>query len=264
MNAIQLLLLSVSIFVLGSILSLILSGSKQAARIASGWLGAIASIIGLISAIQALVSVPTPLYLAGQLPFGNFAVQMDGLSALMVGIISVVSLAACIYSISYLAHYADRNLGLLGFFTNLFIALMLLVVTVANAFYFLIFWEMMTLASYFLVIFESQKKESVQAGYLYMLVAHAGTALIMLAFFIFYSSTGSFDFSAWLYRIWRQGRCGSLAYLAAARAPCRSLPCFGLAIWCHDQDRYIWHPARLCGFPRTLGLVVGGRSALVW
>jgi hydrogenase-4 component B len=196
MNAIQLLLLSVSIFVLGSILSLILSGFKQAARIVSGWLGAIASIVGLIAAIQALVAVPAPLNLAGQLPFGNFTVQMDGLSALMVGIISVVSLAACIYSTSYLAHYADRNLGMLGFFTNLFIALMLLVVTVANAFYFLIFWEMMTLASYFLVIFESEKKESVQAGYLYMLVAHAGTALIMLSFFIFYSSTGSFDFSA--------------------------------------------------------------------
>ena len=196
MNAIQLLLLSVSVFILGSILSLILSGSKQAARIASGWLGAIASVIGLIAAIQALVAVPPPLNLVGQLPFGNFTVQMDGLSALMVGIISVVSLAASVYSTSYLAHYADRNIGMLGFFTNLFIALMLLVVTVANAFYFLIFWEMMTLASYFLVIFESEKKESVQAGYLYMLVAHAGTALIMLSFFIFYSSTGSFDFSA--------------------------------------------------------------------
>jgi hydrogenase-4 component B len=196
MNAIQLLLLSILIFVLGSILSLILSASKQAARIVSGWAGAIASVVGVIAAIQALVVVPAPLNLLGQLPFGNFIVQMDGLSALMVGIISFVSLAASVYSISYLAHYADRNLGLLGFFTNLFIPLMLLVVTVANAFYFLIFWEMMTLASYFLVIFESEKKESVQAGYLYMLVAHAGTALIMLSFFIFYSSTGSFDFSA--------------------------------------------------------------------
>ena len=196
MNAIQLLLLSVLMFGLGAVISLCFSGLKNVARVASGLIGAVASIVGVIAAVQALVIVPTPLNLMGQLPFGNFSMQMDGLSALMIGIISVVSLATSIYSISYLGHYSDRNLGMLGFFTNLFIAMMLLVVAVANAFYFLIFWEMMTLASYFLVIFESEKEESIKAGYLYMLVAHAGTALIMLSFFIFYSSTGSFDFAA--------------------------------------------------------------------
>ena len=35
-----------------------------------------------------------------------------------------------------------------------------MVVSVANAFYFLIFWEAMTLASYFLVIFEQKKNRS--------------------------------------------------------------------------------------------------------
>jgi hydrogenase-4 component B len=69
-----------------------------------------------------------------------------------------------------------------------------LVVTIDNAFYFLVFWEMMTLASYFLVTFESDKKESIQAGYLYMLIAHAGGALIMGSFFIFFLASGSFDF----------------------------------------------------------------------
>ncbi|HUI87856.1 MAG TPA: hydrogenase 4 subunit B [Anaerolineales bacterium] len=196
MNAIQLLLLSVLIFGLGAFVSLCLSGLKSAARIASGSIGAVGSVLGIIAAVRAVVAIPIPLNLASQLPFGNFSLEMDGLSALMVGIISVVSLATSIYSISYLGHYTTRELGILGFFANLFAAMMLLVVTVSNAFYFLIFWEMMTLASYFLVIFEGEKKESIQAGYLYMLVAHAGTALIMLAFFIFYSSTGSFDFAA--------------------------------------------------------------------
>jgi hydrogenase-4 component B len=53
----------------------------------------------------------------------------------------------------------------------------------------------MTLTSYFLVIFEQEKKESVEAGYLYFLIAHIGTALIMLGFFVLYKSTGSFDFA---------------------------------------------------------------------
>ena len=72
---------------------------------------------------------------------------------------------------------------------------MMMVVTTANAFYFLLFWEMMTVVSYFLVTFESENRQAVQAGYVYMLIAHAGGALIMIAFLIFFINTGSFDFA---------------------------------------------------------------------
>jgi hydrogenase-4 component B len=113
----------------------------------------------------------------------------------MVIVISLLSAASSLFSIPYLKEYSGRGLGMAGFFYNLFIAAMLLVVTVANAFYFLLFWELMTLTSYFLVIFEQEKKENLRAGYLYMLLAHAGTALIMVAFYIFYMGTGSFNFS---------------------------------------------------------------------
>jgi hydrogenase-4 component B len=196
MDTIQVLLLSVALFGVGALASLLLSGSHRAARVTAGLMGTIASLTGLISAILAAIHTPAPLKLFVPLPFGQFTLQMDGLSALMVGMICLLSLAVSFYSISYFKHYPERNAGTLGFFINLFIAMMLLVVTIDNAFYFLIFWEMMTLASYFLVIFEGEKKESVQAGYLYMLVAHTGTALIMLAFFVFYITAGTFDFEA--------------------------------------------------------------------
>jgi hydrogenase-4 component B len=195
MDAIQLLLLSVATFGAGAIVSLLLNGLSRAARVSAGLLGATASVFGLLAAVRAAAGSPAPLALTGLLPFGGFILQMDGLSALMVGMICLLGFAVSFYSISYLGQYANRNLGVLGFFTNLFIALMLLVVTIDNAFYFLIFWEMMTLASYFLVTFESDKKETIQAGYLYMLIAHAGGALIMLSFFIFFLGTGSFDFA---------------------------------------------------------------------
>jgi hydrogenase-4 component B len=195
MNAIQLLLLSVTIIIVGAIVSLALNRSSRGARVVSGIFGALASVVGCIAAILALAGDSAVLVVQGPLPFGQFILQMDGLSAFMVAIISLIGLATSIYSISYLEEYADRSLSALGFFNNLFIGSMILVVTVANAFYFLIFWEVMTLASYFLVIFEQEKKESIEAGYLYMLVAHAGTALIMMAFFGFYLKTGSFDFA---------------------------------------------------------------------
>ena len=196
MDAIQVLLLSAALFGVGAFASLLLNKFSLTARVASGLIGAIASFVGLISAIIAAVWPPSPLALPVPLPFGRFTLQMDGLSTLMVGMICLISLAVSFYSISYTGQYSKQSTGLLGFFTNIFIAMMLLVVTVDNAFYFLVFWEMMTLASYFLVAFESGKKETVQAGYLYMLIAHAGGTLIMLSFLIFFITTGSFDFAS--------------------------------------------------------------------
>jgi hydrogenase-4 component B len=196
MDAIQLLLLSVALFGAAAFVSLLLNGFSQAVRVISNLLGMTASIIGLAAALRSAIGGSPSLVLSAPLPFGHFALQMDGLSTLMVGMIGLLAFAVCFYSISYLGQYSNRNLGVLGFCTNLFIALMLLVVTIDNAFYFLIFWEMMTLASYFLVTFESEKKEAIRSGYLYMLIAHAGGALIMMSFFVFFLTTGSFDFVA--------------------------------------------------------------------
>ncbi len=201
MDAIQLLLLAVLLFGAGAFASLLLSHSARAAHVTAGLTGALASGVGLVAAAQAASGASAVLEIAAPPPFGHFTLQMDGLSTLLVGIISALGLAVSIYSISYFARHSGRRVGMLGFFTNLFMAMMLLVVTVANAFYFLVFWEVMTLASYFVVVYDSSEREPIRAGYLYMLVAHAGTALIMLAFFICYGSTGSFDFAAF-----RQGQ----------------------------------------------------------
>jgi len=197
MDSIQLLLISVLLFTVTGIFSLLLRQFSRAARYVSGIGGMIASAIGCVAAVLVFTNGPATLELPGlSTTFGHFAFQLDGFSAFMMGMISVLAFATCLYSIAYLEEYKNQGLGVLGFFNNLFIAAMLLVVTVANAFYFLIFWELMTLASYFLVIFEQEKKESISAGYLYFLIAHIGTALIMLSFFILYRSTGSFDFSS--------------------------------------------------------------------
>ena len=153
MDAIQLLLLSVTLFGVSALVSLLLNRFNRAARLTSCLMGIIASLVGLAAAIQAAIGHTSLFEFQIPLPFGHFALQMDGLSTLMVGMISLVSFAVSFYSISYLDQYSERNQGVLGFFMSLFVALMLLVVTIANAFYFLIFWEMMMLTSYFLVTF---------------------------------------------------------------------------------------------------------------
>jgi hydrogenase-4 component B len=196
MYAIQTLLFSVLLLIAGAIVALLLNARSRVARYVSGITGIVGSAVGLVSAILSIGSGTEAVVLPVPLPFGQLILQLDGLSSLMVGLISVLGMAASLYSISDLKQFDHRSLGVLGFFTNLFIASMLLVVTVANAFYFMMFWEMMTVASYFLVVFEIENKDHIRAGYLYMFVAHAGGILILLSFFVFFLNTGSFDFAA--------------------------------------------------------------------
>lgn len=92
--------------------------------------------------------------------------------------------------------YKKYNLGLFGFFYNLFILSMILVVTAGNGIYFLIVWEIMSLTSLFLVIFEHEHKETMRAGNIYFIMTHIGTAFILLAFLFLYGATSSFDFAA--------------------------------------------------------------------
>jgi hydrogenase-4 component B len=195
MDAIQLLLLSIILYAGAALAALFLNKPGGIARIAAGWLGLLASLAGVASAGLALMAASTPEISLFQIaPFGWCVLQIDKLSAFMVGLIALISAASSLYSLS-----TEQGQGVVGFFTHLFVATMLLVVTVMNAFYFLLFWEMMTLASYFLVIWETEKEDAIQTGYIYMLIAHAGAALIMLAFFVLFQKTDSFDF-----RIWRQ------------------------------------------------------------
>ncbi|MDD5634474.1 MAG: proton-conducting transporter membrane subunit, partial [Candidatus Omnitrophica bacterium] len=77
-----------------------------------------------------------------------------------------------------------------------FIVSMTLVVTVNNIFIFLAAWEIMSLVSYFLVVFDTKYERSIQAGMIYVIMTHAGTAFLVAAFLIMYKYTGSFDFFA--------------------------------------------------------------------
>ena len=199
MNPILLLLFSIGILIIGAFAALLLNSSARASRQTAGWTGLLACLFGAAAFVLAQSSrVPVPsLSLFSIPPFGQFIVQMDVLSSFLVGLISLIGAATSIYSLADPPETFQKKIPpTVGFFTNLFLASMLLVVTTSNAFFFLIFWELMTLISYLLVIWEPEKQDKVRAGFIYMLVAHAGAALIMLAFLLIFQKAGSFDFSA--------------------------------------------------------------------
>lgn len=130
--------------------------------------------------------------------FGAVNFVIDPLSAFFIIVISIMSLMAVIYSNGYLKKYIEQGKSIdshLIFLSSL-IASMLLVVTCQNALMFLICWEIMSLSSFFLVIFESEKKDILKAGIKYLVFMHISVIFIILAFAILSIKSGSLDFEA--------------------------------------------------------------------
>jgi hydrogenase-4 component B len=155
------------------------------------------------AAVLAVASAGTMLWtgtgeslkLAWNVPFGSFYIAIDPLSAFFIIVISIVCALAAIYGTAYLAPYrARKNLGAAWCFYNLLFASMLLVVIARNGVLFLIAWESMSLSSFFLVMFEHEKIEVREAGWIYLIAAHIGQACLMFMFILLAGHNSSLDF----------------------------------------------------------------------
>lgn len=187
----------IAIFAFGALGSLIFHKNYHIANLFSNFSAIIGSLIGIIFSGSLLLTKNTAsASIATSFPIFKISISIDFLSSLFVLVISTITLCASIYGLSYMKHYYTKyNLGLFGFFYNLFILSLILVVTADNGIYFLFCWELMSLASLFLVIFEHKKQEIMRAGNIYFIMTHAGTVFILLAFLILFHATGSFEFS---------------------------------------------------------------------
>ncbi|MCX5716337.1 MAG: proton-conducting transporter membrane subunit, partial [Candidatus Omnitrophica bacterium] len=120
----------------------------------------------------------------------------DPLAVFFLAVIGVVFVPSAIFSIGYLRKEMSGKKLLAWALLAIFALSMCLVVISGNLFLFLICWELMSLSSYFLVVFDFKHEKSVRAGTIYLVMTHAGTACLMAAFFILYNYAGSFDYTA--------------------------------------------------------------------
>ncbi len=125
----------------------------------------------------------------------SLSFSLDSLSAFFLLPIFFICPLTAIYSFHYMKkeRQAERTAVNCFCFTLLIIS-MALVVTADNIISFALVWELMSLSSFFLVMYEYQRETTRKAGYLYLVFAQAGAMLIFAAFAVAYSHTGSFAF----------------------------------------------------------------------
>ena len=190
-----LFVIAIGLYGVGALASLV-SPEPIASRV-SGAIGTLAAVVGFAAALPVLLGgEPVTATMTGPFPFAHLVLRLDPLAALMVLTITLLGAAVSVYGAAYVEEeYEGRGVGVMGFLVNLFIASMLLVVVADNALWFIVFFEAMSLTSYFLVVFD-QDEEAISAGWLYFLIAHAGTLLVLIGFLLLYAETGSLDFAS--------------------------------------------------------------------
>jgi len=156
----------------------------------------VGSLCGIIPAVRVVLGAPAQsLRVAWDVPYGSFFLELDPLSGFFLIPVFLLCALAAIYGADYLEAYRDRKaLAPSWFFFNLLVASMVLVILARNGVLFLMAWEMMALSSFFLVTFEDEKESTRQAGWIYLIASHIGTAFLLVLFLLLGRANGSLDF----------------------------------------------------------------------
>jgi formate hydrogenlyase subunit 3/multisubunit Na+/H+ antiporter MnhD subunit len=182
----------------GALLPPLVPGSGKKTRKAALGLTALAALLLLACSLMvfnANTREEIAAYkVASTLPF-SFA--LDRLSSFFIIVISIVSFCVAVYSTEYTEHGGgNTRRNILVCLMNVFIASMVLVVASTNTFSFLFFWEVMSLSSFFLVMYEYEKKETRKAGVFYFVMTQLSTVFLMVGFFALYQVNGSYNIEA--------------------------------------------------------------------
>ncbi len=194
------LLFGALIVLAGSGLGALWAGRRsERLAVALGAGGAVvACAAGLVVAMASLVvRFDKVAALPWSMPYGQFQLGLDPLSAFFLIPLFVLSGLAAVYAIGYFRPWAGRNPGRFWFFYNMLVVGMALVLTARNGVLFLVAWEVMSLASFFLVVFDEGDVGARDAGWTYLVATHIGTAFLIALFLLLGRAGGSQDFAAY-------------------------------------------------------------------
>jgi hydrogenase-4 component B len=134
------------------------------------------------------IQLPWPM-----VPGAEFDVAVDGLSALFLVPIFLVSLLGGVYGLSYWKRtdHADNGRKLRLFYGVLTAGMALLVIA-RNSVLFLVGWEVMALAAFFLVTTEDTEPAVRDTGWIYFVATHTATLALFALFALLRAAGGSF------------------------------------------------------------------------
>ena len=155
-------------------------------------LGAIAAAIG----VAGMSGMTWSLVVDWLVPLGGLALHLDPLAGLFLALVGAAAVPVSVYAVGYAA--GERR-GCLAYL--LFVVAMLVVPLAANLMTFAVAWELMSLASYVLVVDGARAGRdpigSAHAGWVYAVLTHAGLASLLAGMLLLGTWTDSTRFADW-------------------------------------------------------------------
>jgi hydrogenase-4 component B len=181
----------------GAVLSLLAPSPRMARLLTAA--GALVGCAGGLMAAASVLTAGSPIDITLPeiaAPLGGIVIHLDALGALFLALVTAIGATAAAYGATYTAEYEGRHsVHVLGFLFNLFLLGMSLVPCAASVFTFLFVWELMAVASYFLVMTDGDDAETRRAGLWYIAMTHAGLVLLFPMFFLLASRAGATTFA---------------------------------------------------------------------
>jgi hydrogenase-4 component B len=197
LSPVLLLKAALVIYVIAGGGSLLLSRNQKLASLAGFGGALVASIFGFVGALYFLLATSTGppetfSLLPSFVPYIQFTLKLDPLAAFFLLVLSLLAAAISMYSLGYVGGgiYTGRRTGVLGAFYNALLLAAALVFTSANAFFFLISWEIMALCGFCLISFDHEKQEARSGAVLYFVMSHIGTGCLILGFLVLFQGIG--------------------------------------------------------------------------
>jgi hydrogenase-4 component B len=207
--------------------------------------------VGLLLAVVAFTAmgqVAQSIVLPLGLPDLPFHLRLDSLSAFFLLLLGATAAGISIFSAGYFRDSEGTAPGLLCLQYHTFLAAMALVLISDDAYVFMVAWETMALASYFLVTTDHRIAEIRRAGFLYLLIAHIGAIAILLCFGVLQGGSGDYTFGS-MRSVILPGAWGSIAFLLAL---------FGFGAKAGLLPLHIWLPEAHPAAPSPVSALMSG------
>ena len=134
------------------------------------------------------------LSLPWRIPGGAFAIRVDALSAFFAAPVFLLAGVGNLYAQRYWPASRDRAVYLRVFF-GLMTGALALVMTAANTLLFIAAWEIVSIASFFLIVTEHEKAETRRAGWIYLASSHVATMALFAVVALLHTLTRTWAFT---------------------------------------------------------------------
>ena len=188
-------LLGLLLLLLLGLVAPFLRPERLALRLVHGGVGGLALALGVAAAVRLIAGGEvTEIDLPLGLPWTGSHFRLDDLSCFFLATINLATAMIMVFAASYAPRQAEPGRALAAL--PVFLAACNLVLLADDAFTFVLAWELMSVASWLLVLANHREEESRKAAYVYLVMASLSALLLLVAFGALAGADGDYRFSA--------------------------------------------------------------------